>query len=88
MTFASKVAILRRDWFIFKLLTIGIIKNGMPFLKQFQERRFPADYQIFKFLRKIKNRLVISPIPGYSTHGEKKYLSPLVKWEQFIDIEK
>ena len=86
MTFASKVATLKSDSFIFKLFTVGVIKNGMPFFKRFQERRFPADYQIFRFLTKIKSRHVVSPIPGFATHGEKRYLAPLVNWEQYIDL--
>ena len=86
MTFASKVEVLNKDSFIFKMFTVGIIKKGIPFFKRFQERRFPADYQIFKFLTTIKYRQLISPIPGFATHGEKQYLSPLINWTHFLGI--
>ncbi len=87
MTFSSKVSILKKDSYIFRLFTVGIIKKGRPFLKIFQERRFPADYRIFSILTKFKSRMLICPLPGFSTHGEVNYLSPLVNWEQFIDID-
>lgn len=87
MTFASNVSILQEDKFIFKLFTVGIIKNGVLFLKYFQKRRFPADYRIFSFLTRFKSRILISPIPGFSTHGETKFLTPLIEWEQYAKTE-
>jgi len=84
MTFASKISILKKDRFIFRLFTIGVVKKGLPFLRKFQERKFPADYRIFSILIKFKSRHLICPIPGFSTHGEKKYLAPLTNWQQYI----
>tara|TARA_Y100001963_G_C6697756_1_gene407803 strand:+ start:120 stop:737 length:618 start_codon:yes stop_codon:yes gene_type:complete len=42
---------------------------------------FPNDFEMFIDLRK-KGKSLISPIPGYSTHGESKFLSPLTNWEE------
>jgi glycosyltransferase involved in cell wall biosynthesis len=84
MTFASKVSVLKKDRLIFKLFSVGLFKSGVSILKKIGERRFPADYRIFYFLTKFKSRLLISPLPGYSTHGEAKFVSPLVDWESYI----
>jgi hypothetical protein len=84
MTFASKVSTIRKDQTIFKLFTVGIIKKGNTFFKKIQERRFPADYRIFSILTRARSRQIICPIPGFSTHGETKYLSPLIDWEKYI----
>jgi len=84
MTFASQVLTLRKDKSIFKLFTVGIIKKGNPFFKKIQQRRFPADYRIFSILSRAKSRQIICSIPGFSTHGETKYLSPLIDWKKYI----
>lgn len=86
MTFASKVALLQKDQFLFRFFTIGIIKKKLPILKRFQERKTPDDYLLFTFLTIFKKRNLISPIPGYSTHGEKKYLTPLSNWAKYIEF--
>jgi hypothetical protein len=42
-----------------------------------------ADHK--KFCRLIKNgRMLISPIPGWSTHCEMEYASPCVQWDSFL----
>jgi hypothetical protein len=84
MTFASKVSTLRRDALLFKLFTVGIVKKNIPFLKILRTKRTPRDYRIFSYLIKFKSRRLISPIPGYSTHGESKYMSPLIDWDKYI----
>jgi hypothetical protein len=84
MTFASKVSTLRRDALLFKLFTVGIVKKNIPFLKILRTKRTPRDYRIFSYLIKFKSRRLISPIPGYSTHGESKYMSPLIEWDKYI----
>lgn len=84
MTFASKVSVLRHDEFFFKLFTVGIVKEGFPLFKKLQKRRVPNDYRIFTLLHKYKKRDLISPIPGYSTHGELEYLSPFSDWENVL----
>jgi hypothetical protein len=84
LTFASRVSLLKKDAFVFKLFTVGIIKRNLPFLKVLQAKRIPRDYRIFYFLIKFKSRTLISPIPGYSTHGESEFIAPLIDWEQYI----
>lgn len=84
MTFASRVSFLRKDQFFFKLFTIGVIKKGFPWLKIFQEGKAPHDFPLFLGLVMIKRRKLISPVPGYSTHGHKDYLSPLINWEKYL----
>jgi hypothetical protein len=64
MTFASKVKTLREDEYIFRKHT---------------QESCPKDFNLFLELN-TKNRSLISPIPGYSTHGETAWLSPLIKW--------
>jgi|UniRef100_A0A6C0BQZ0 hypothetical protein len=67
MTFAAKVSTLRED--------------RMVFAEFCEKRNIPDDFQCFVSLTKHKNRTLVSPIPGYSTHGESMYLSPLIKWK-------
>lgn len=43
---------------------------------------FYGDHDKFLYLGKEKNRIVISPIPGLSTHCEKEWLSPLIQWDK------
>jgi hypothetical protein len=83
MTFASKASILRKDRFIFKLFTVGIVKKGFPILERLKERRFPADYRIFTILGS-RSRKIICSIPGFSTHGESEFLSPLIDWKYYL----
>jgi hypothetical protein len=64
MTFASKVSTLKRIAPILKKHTIGT---------------HPDDFKMFMELRE-NNELLITPIPGYSTHGETAWLSPLTDW--------
>jgi hypothetical protein len=84
MTFASKVDILRKDQFFFRFFSVGIIKKGFPVFKILQGSNCPHDYYLFITLGDLKKRKIISPIPGYSTHGEKKYLSPLIDWNLYL----
>jgi hypothetical protein len=66
MTFASKVSTLKRTEYIMRKHTQGT---------------YPNDFQMFLELRE-NNELLITPIPGYSTHGELAWLSPLINWSQ------
>jgi hypothetical protein len=65
MTFAAKVRTLKQDEKVLRGWTMGT---------------HPNDFQMFSELRQ-KGRQIISPIPGYSTHGETKWLSPLNNWK-------
>ena len=68
MTFAAKVSTLKRV---------------EPILRKHTSGTHPNDFQMFLELRD-KNELLITSIPGYSTHGETAWLSPLTDWETFI----
>ena len=64
MTFASKV---------------NTLKEIESTLRKYTEGTHPHDFQMFLELRK-NNRILITSIPGYSTHGETAWLSPLQDW--------
>tara|TARA_R110000796_G_scaffold147971_1_gene264815 strand:+ start:295 stop:984 length:690 start_codon:yes stop_codon:yes gene_type:complete len=66
MTFASKVSTLKRVEHI---------------LRKHTEGTHPNDFQMFIELRE-NNELLITPIPGYSTHGETSWLSPHTDWSK------
>ena len=66
MTFAVKVSTLKR------------IEST---LRKHTNRTHPNDFQMFIDLRK-QNELLITPIPGYSTHGETAWLAPTIDWEK------
>ena len=68
MTFAAKVKTLKEDETIMRNWTNGT---------------HPHDFQMWADLNK-KGRRLVSSIPGYSTHGETKWLSPLTNWENEI----
>ena len=66
MTFASKVSTL---------------KQVEPILRKHTVGTHPNDFHMFLELRE-QNKLLITPIPGYSTHGETAWLTPLTNWDQ------
>jgi len=66
MTFASKVSTLKRVESILRKHTIG---------------SYPNDFKMFLELRE-QNELLITSIPGYSTHGETAWLAPLTDWSK------
>ncbi len=66
MTFAAKVNTLKED---------------EPILRDFTSGTHPNDFPMFLALRE-KQRGLITPVPGYSTHGETAWLAPLVDWKQ------
>jgi hypothetical protein len=68
MTFASKVKTLREDEKI---------------LRDFTSGSYPEDFKMFLALRD-KGRSLITPLPGYSTHGETAWLSPLTNWKETV----
>lgn len=49
-------------------------------IRQFTQGSYPRDFDMFIALRSMGCSL-ITPIPGYSTHGETAWLSPLTNWE-------
>lgn len=68
MTFATKIKTLRRD---------------EVFLRKWTTGTYPNDFQLFLELSQ-KGRTLVSSIPAVSTHGESKWLSPLINWETYV----
>ena len=66
MTFASKVSTLKRT---------------EPILRKYTQGSYPEDFKMFLELRE-QGELLITPLPGFATHGETKWLSPLTDWSQ------
>tara|TARA_B110000503_G_scaffold126981_1_gene196189 strand:+ start:2407 stop:3093 length:687 start_codon:yes stop_codon:yes gene_type:complete len=66
MTFAAKVSTLKQD---------------ETTLREYTSGTHPNDFQMFLALRDKQHGL-ITPIPGYSTHGETAWLSPLTDWSK------
>lgn len=65
MTFASTVKILRRDEAV---------------LRKYTAKKHPTSFWMFMELRDA-GRSLLNPLPGYATHGENKWLCPLVDWD-------
>lgn len=68
MTFAAKVKTLKQDESI---------------LRKWTKETHPHDFQMFTELIQ-KGRRLASPLPGYATHGETKWLSPLTNWKDTL----
>ena len=66
MTFAAKVSTLKRTEEI---------------LRKHTNTAHPNDFSMFLELRE-NNELLVTSIPGYSTHGETAWLSPLNNWKK------
>ena len=66
MTFAAQVKTLKEDESTFREYTKG---------------SYPRDFEMFLALREKQHGLV-TPIPGYATHGETAWLSPLTDWSK------
>ena len=66
MTFAAKVSTLRRTEEV---------------LRKHTSTTHPNDFHMFLELRQ-KGELLVTSIPGYSTHGETAWLAPLTDWSK------
>jgi hypothetical protein len=66
MTFATKVKTLKEDEDV---------------LRKYTSTTHPYDFQMFMELKQRGRRLA-SSIPGFATHGETDWLSPLTNWKQ------
>lgn len=66
MTFASKVKTLRKTENV---------------LREYTQGSYPRDFDMFVHLYNSAHYLV-TPIPGYSTHGETAWLTPLINWSK------
>jgi len=61
--------------------TVNIVKEDYDIFQKYCLYNEPWDFCIFCDLYKIKNRTLVSSIPGVSTHGETAWLTRLVDWE-------
>jgi len=61
--------------------TVKELKKYEPILRKHTQGTHPNDFQMFLELRE-NNGLLITPMPGYATHGETAWLSPLTNWSQ------
>ena len=64
MTFASKV---------------GTLKKYESILRKYTSTTHPNDFKMWIELRE-QGASLITPLPGYATHGETAWLSPLINW--------
>jgi len=60
---------------------VKTLKRVQPILRQHTSGTHPNDFQMFLELRH-NNELLITSIPGYSTHGETAWLTPLTNWSK------
>ena len=65
MSFATKVSRLKEDY---------------DLLQKYSTERLTKSFEFFLELNEKKSIPVISSVPGYSTHGETYWLSPLTNW--------
>lgn len=60
------------------------LREDMEVWRRHTEGTHPNDYGAFRELleRSARTRELLCPIPGYSTHVEVDYPSPLIQWKQ------
>ena len=61
--------------------TVATLKRTEPTLRKWTNTSFPHDFEMFIELRE-QNEILITSIPGYSTHGETQWLSPTIDWNK------
>lgn len=62
--------------------TVSTLKRTEPILRKWTNiGHYPQDFKMFLDLRD-NSELLITPIPGYSTHGETAWLTPLTDWSK------
>jgi len=61
--------------------TVKKLVRTEPTLRKYTQGTYPEDFKMFLDLRE-QGELLISSIPGYSTHGETAWLTPLTDWSQ------
>jgi hypothetical protein len=69
MTFASKV---------------NTLKRYESTLRKWSSKNHPHDFEMWMDFRSLDVSL-ITPLPGYSTHGETAWLSPITNWELYAN---
>ena len=60
---------------------VSTLKRVESILRKWTSETHPNDFQMFIELRN-QGELLITPIPGYATHGETAWLSPLTDWSK------
>lgn len=55
------------------------LRRAEKTLRKYTQGTYPEDFKMFLDLRE-QGELLISSIPGYATHGEAAWLSPLTNW--------
>ncbi|MDE3047840.1 MAG: hypothetical protein KGI83_05765 [Verrucomicrobiota bacterium] len=68
-TYAMRFSTLLADFSIHRRFSIG--------------RKVTEDHNKFRYLEK-KGRILISPMPGWSTHADPEHLSPCRDWEPYF----
>lgn len=62
----------------------SFIVNKQIFTEDFDvHTSFTQDHEKFLSLYEHRNRLVLTPMPGLSTHCMQEFLSPTINWEQY-----
>jgi hypothetical protein len=61
--------------------TVEVLKRVEHPLRKWTNTHHPYDFQMFLELRE-QNELLVTPLPGYATHGETAYLAPLTDWSK------
>lgn len=60
--------------------TVEALKRTEPILRKYTNQgHYPDDFKMFLHLRD-ENELLVTPLPGYATHGETAWLAPLTDW--------
>lgn len=76
LTFACKMKTFKQDWPVFEKYSRGTLPNDDLIFYKLQSLK-KLKFKLFGL-----NRKLVSPIPGFSTHIEKKWLSPLIDWNK------
>lgn len=63
--------------------TIKNLKECEPILRKWTLGTHPDDFRMFIELQ-TQGKILITPIPGYATHGETAWLSPLTDWKKTL----
>lgn len=62
--------------------TVGTLRRTEATLRKYTNQgHYPDDFKMFLDLRE-QNELLITPLPGYATHGETAWLAPLTDWSK------
>lgn len=63
--------------------TVETLKRVEPTLRKWTTGSHPHDFQMFIELRE-QGELLVTSVPGFSTHGETAWLSPLTDWSKEV----